>query len=248
MQPNKLGRWEYKGKNYVKNIRKNSCRIWNRIRIRHQLKSRIRIGIRKNHSGSTTLLLPVPSLYVHFDFAILQEWGPEAVPVDQSWCNGCGQLFTGAADKKAYKCPACRQVRQLTSVTGCSLPPPPLPQGAAMAVSLHMNQCSGFGSGIRCFFDLGIRDGKKSKARIRYEYPGSYFWELTQLTISFWVKNTWILLCGSGSGILSTLNPGYGMEKSDPGSGINIPDPTVIWRSNNTRFLSTGIGDWLRRY
>jgi hypothetical protein len=71
---------------------------------------------KNNHSGSTTLLLLVPSWYL-FDFAILQEWGPEAVPVDQSWCNGCGQLFTGAADKKAYKCPACRQVR---------LTPPPL--------------------------------------------------------------------------------------------------------------------------
>jgi hypothetical protein len=56
---------------------------------------------------------------VPFDFVKLQEWGPEAVPVDQSWCNGCGQLFTGAADKKAYKCPACRQVLQLAVVTEC---------------------------------------------------------------------------------------------------------------------------------
>ncbi len=46
MQPNTLTRREYKGKIYVKNIIKSSCRILN------QLKSRIRI--RKNHSGSTT--------------------------------------------------------------------------------------------------------------------------------------------------------------------------------------------------
>jgi hypothetical protein len=57
MQPNTLTRLEYKGKIYVKKIRKNSCRIRNRIRIRiqNQLKIRIRIRIRKNHSGSTTL-------------------------------------------------------------------------------------------------------------------------------------------------------------------------------------------------
>ncbi len=46
-------RREYKGKIYVKNIRKKSCRIRNRIRIWNQLKSRIRV--RKNHSWSTTL-------------------------------------------------------------------------------------------------------------------------------------------------------------------------------------------------
>jgi hypothetical protein len=40
MEPNTLTRREYKGKIYVENIRKNSCRILNRIRIRNQLKSR----------------------------------------------------------------------------------------------------------------------------------------------------------------------------------------------------------------
>jgi hypothetical protein len=40
-QPNTLTRQEHKGKIYVKNIRKNSCRI------RNQLKSTIRILIRK---------------------------------------------------------------------------------------------------------------------------------------------------------------------------------------------------------
>ncbi len=40
---------------------------------------------------------------------------------------------------------------------------------------------------------------------------------------TFGLKYTEILLCGSGSGILSALDPGW--EKSDPGSWINIPDP-----------------------
>ncbi len=42
---NTLSMQEYKGKIYVKNIRKNSCRIRNRIRIRNQRKTRIRIKI-----------------------------------------------------------------------------------------------------------------------------------------------------------------------------------------------------------
>jgi hypothetical protein len=49
MLPNILTKREYNGKICVKNIGKNSCRI------RNQLKSRIRIRIQKNHSGSTTL-------------------------------------------------------------------------------------------------------------------------------------------------------------------------------------------------
>ncbi len=50
---NTVTRQECKGKIYVKNIRKNLCRIRQRIRIRNQLKSRI--WIREKHSGSTTL-------------------------------------------------------------------------------------------------------------------------------------------------------------------------------------------------
>jgi hypothetical protein len=41
-QPNTLARQEHEGKIYVKNIRRSSCRIGNRIRIQKQLKSRIR--------------------------------------------------------------------------------------------------------------------------------------------------------------------------------------------------------------
>jgi hypothetical protein len=47
-QPYTLTGQEYKSKNYGKNIRTNLCRIRNRIRIRNQLKSRIRI--RKKNS------------------------------------------------------------------------------------------------------------------------------------------------------------------------------------------------------
>ncbi len=49
MQPNTVTRREYKGKIYVKNIRKISWRI------RNQLKSRIQT--RNNYSGSTTLII-----------------------------------------------------------------------------------------------------------------------------------------------------------------------------------------------
>ncbi len=42
-QPNTLTRQEYKGKIYVKKIRTNLCRIQDRIQIRNQLKSMIRI-------------------------------------------------------------------------------------------------------------------------------------------------------------------------------------------------------------
>ncbi len=72
--------------------------------------------------------------------------------------------------------------------------------------------------GIRCLFDPWIWD------------PG---WVKNQDYISeslktiFGVKNTWILWCGSGSGIRNLFDPGLdpGWKNSDPGSGINIPDP-----------------------
>ncbi len=38
--------------------------------------------------------------------------------------------------------------------------------------------CCGSGSGIRCLFDPGIRDGWKIKIRIRDKHFGSYFQEL----------------------------------------------------------------------
>ncbi len=41
------------------------------------------------------------------------------------------------------------------------------------------------GSGIRCFFDPWIRDGKKSGSGIRNKHPGSSFQELTQLSNNY---------------------------------------------------------------
>jgi hypothetical protein len=72
----------------------------------------------------------------------------------------------------------------------------------------------------------GIRDGRKSASGsgIRYEQPGSYFLELRNHFFAF-----------LGVKILKFFDedPGSGMEtvrirdgkKSDPGLGINIPDP-----------------------
>jgi|688.fasta_scaffold404068_1 hypothetical protein len=55
MQPNTLTRQTYKGKIYVKNIRKNSSRIRNRNWIRNELKVGFEYGSEKNHSRTTTL-------------------------------------------------------------------------------------------------------------------------------------------------------------------------------------------------
>jgi hypothetical protein len=82
------------------------------------------------------------------------------------------------------------------------------------------------GSGIGYLFDPWIRDGRKSASGsgIRDEQPGSCFVEL---------RNHFF--CFLGFKILKFFDedPGSGMEtvrirdgkKSDPGSGINIPDP-----------------------
>jgi hypothetical protein len=82
------------------------------------------------------------------------------------------------------------------------------------------------GSGIGCLFDPRIRDPgwEKVSIRIRDEQPGSYFLELRNHFFAFF-----------GVKILKFFDedPGSGMEtvrirdgkKSDPGYGINIPDP-----------------------
>jgi hypothetical protein len=79
----------------------------------------------------------------------------------------------------------------------------------------------------------GIRDGRKSASGsgIRDEQPGSYFLELRNHFFAFF-----------GDKILKFFDedPGSGMEtvrirdgkKSDPGSGINIPDPQHIKSCN----------------
>jgi hypothetical protein len=75
-------------------------------------------------------------------------------------------------------------------------------------------QCCGSGSGIGCFFDPGIRDGRKSASGsgIRDEQPGSYFLELRNHFLAFF-----------GVKILKFFDedPGSGMETvriRDPGS------------------------------
>jgi hypothetical protein len=58
MPPNTFKRRENKGEIYVKNIRKNSRRIRNRIRIRRSIRNKMIVGSgsEKEHSGSTTLI------------------------------------------------------------------------------------------------------------------------------------------------------------------------------------------------
>jgi hypothetical protein len=82
------------------------------------------------------------------------------------------------------------------------------------------------GSGIGYLFDPWIRDGRKSESGsgIRDEQPGSYFLELRNHFFAFF-----------GVKILKFFDedPGWRQfgsgirdgKKSDPGSGINIPDP-----------------------
>ncbi len=78
----------------------------------------------------------------------------------------------------------------------------------------HIEQCCGSGSGIRCFFDLWIRDGKNPEpgSGIRDEHPGSYVFE--NLVSIFWSKILKFFEGGSGFGIRDHVNPGSGMGKN----------------------------------
>jgi hypothetical protein len=76
IQRNRLARREYRGKIYVKNIRKNSCMILNRIRIRirNQLESRIRIRIwirKKSFLIHNTISYSFPCSCLRLLFVIL---------------------------------------------------------------------------------------------------------------------------------------------------------------------------------
>jgi hypothetical protein len=86
----------------------------------------------------------------------------------------------------------------------------------------YLKQCCGSRSGIRCLFGPWIRDpgwvrnqdtdpASGSGMNIPDHISGS-------LETFLWVKNTQILLCGSG--IRNFFDPGSGMEKF--GSGIRI--------------------------
>jgi hypothetical protein len=89
-------------------------------------------------------------------------------------------------------------------------------------------QCCGSGSGIRCLFDPGIREGMGRKSAsgsgIRDEQPGSYFLEL---------KNHFLVFFGLKylNFLMRIRDPGWRQFGSGirygkkVGSGINIPDP-----------------------
>jgi hypothetical protein len=85
-------------------------------------------------------------------------------------------------------------------------------------------QCCGSESGIRCLFDLWIRDPgwvKKIRIRIWDKQSGSYFREFRNHFLGLKYLNFF------------DADPGFGIwdgKNSDPGwkklgSGINIPDP-----------------------
>jgi hypothetical protein len=76
------------------------------------------------------------------------------------------------------------------------------------------------GSGIRCPFDPGIRDGQKIQIQIRDENTGSYFRELRN---NFWVKILKIFDADSHPGIRNLFDPGSGTKKF--GSGIRDKHP-----------------------
>ncbi len=84
--------------------------------------------------------------------------------------------------------------------------------GTDTSAWLHQWEGTGCGSGMEKNLDPG--------SRTREEHSGTYLWELS---ISF-------SKCRSGSGILSTLDPGYGKEKNlDPGSGMNYPELILVF-------------------
>jgi hypothetical protein len=84
----------------------------------------------------------------------------------------------------------------------------------------------------------GIRDGRKSASGsgIRDEQPGSYFFELRKHCFAFFgvkILKFFDEDPGSGMETVRIWDPGWrqfgsgirDVKKSDPGSGINIPDP-----------------------
>ncbi len=84
---------------------------------------------------------------------------------------------------------------------------------------------------IRCLFDPCIRDPGLVK-KIKMDIPD-------HISESFWVKNTWILWCESGSGIrnLFGLDPGVNIR-------INIPDPQHWQKHGNIREFTVFLLLW----
>jgi hypothetical protein len=78
-------------------------------------------------------------------------------------------------------------------------------------------QCCGSRSGFRCFFDPCLRDGKNPDLRSGINIPDH---SSESLVLIFGVKNFYILCCGSGSGSIWTLDPGW--KNPETGSGIKL--------------------------
>jgi hypothetical protein len=84
------------------------------------------------------------------------------------------------------------------------------------------------GSGIGCLFDPGIRDGimSASESGIRDEQPRSHFLEFRNHFLLFWgLKYLNFLMMIRDPGWRQYASGIRDGKKSDPGSGINIPDP-----------------------
>jgi hypothetical protein len=84
--------------------------------------------------------------------------------------------------------------------------------------------------GSGAFLTLGSGMGKKSKSgsgiRIREGHPGSYFRELRTKFFGLLRYLNSLMRMDAGAGIF--FYPGSGIrdgQNSDPGSGINVPDP-----------------------
>ncbi len=92
-----------------------------------------------------------------------------------------------------------------------------------------VKQCWRSGSGIWDFFDPRIRDGKKTRFRIRDEHPRSCFQR--ELRTVFRVKNNLILWCGSG--IFLTRDPGW---------KTSVPWSTSRIRNTGLKILKTDTG------
>ncbi len=84
----------------------------------------------------------------------------------------------------------------------------------------YNKQCYGSGSGIRCLFDLWIRDGLKSRFGSGMNISDHIFKGLETI---FWVKILKFFDADPDSWIFLTLDPGFGVEKF--GSGIRDKHP-----------------------
>ncbi len=86
-------------------------------------------------------------------------------------------------------------------------------------------QCCGSGSGIRCLFDPWIRDGRK----VKIPDPG---WTTLIIFPRAWNSFLGLKYLNFLMRIRYGKNSDPGWKNSNPGSGINIPDPRhwILWK------------------